>query len=162
MLLENSLWLWVLHQSRGHGDDIPPAPQGLGGLEARLPYSLAVPGHRGTELHRPKSCSWEMAEVGFELQAPESGTAGGTVGPGSGRCCPDLPVTPDTTSPFCPEHSAHRKPGGGLPCPSCLQRVDMGSWRHPPPPRASLFLSCARQGVPCVEWAGGSGGWVDG
>lgn len=76
-----------------------------------------LPGHRGPELHHPKSCSWEMAEVGFELRAPESGTAGGTVGPGSGRCCPDLPVTPDTTSPFCPVHSAHRKPGGGPPLP---------------------------------------------
>ena len=85
-----------------------------------------------------------MAGLRFELRAPESGRAGGTVGPGRGGCCLDLPVTLGLTSPFCPVCSAHRKPGGGLPCPSRLQPGGHGALASlaAPPPGLPLPVLC--------------------
>lgn len=72
---------------------------------------------------------------------------------------PHLPVTPDPTSPFCLGARCTGSLAGAALARSVCSRVDTGSWRHPPPPRASSFLSCARRSVPCVEWAGG---WLGG
>ena len=65
--------------------------------------------------------------------------------------------------PFLPRVLSTQEAWRGPPLahPVC-SRVDTGSWRHWPPPRASHFLSCVRRGVPGVEGAGGSGGGVDG
>lgn len=110
----------------------------------------------------PKSRSGERAEIGFELRAPASERAGRATGLRRGRCWPDLPVPPDPTSPFCPVTQNTGSLAGASLAHSVCSRVDTGSWRHPPPPRAAPFLSCARRGVLCVERAGCSGGWVDG
>lgn len=89
--------------------------------------------------------SWERAEIGFELRAPASERAGRTTGLRRGRCCPDLPVPLNPTSPFCPVTQYTGSLAGASLAHSVCSRVDTGSWRHPPPPRASPFLSCARR-----------------
>lgn len=109
---------------------------------------------RPRELRCPESCSWEIAEVGFELRATESERAGRTIGLRRGRCCPELPVTPDPTSPFCPVTLYTGSLAGASLAHSVCSRVDTGSWRHPPPPRASPFLSCARRSIPCWDGQG--------
>lgn len=160
MLVENSLWPWFPHL--GNGDDDDSNPKGLGGLEEGSP---APQQQLKTEALRtgryPKSCIWEIAEIGFELRSPESERAGRTIGPRRGRCCPDLPVPLNPTSPFCPVTQYTGSLAGASLAHSVCSRVDTGSWRQPPPPQASPFLSCARRGVPCVKRAGCSGGWVD-
>lgn len=130
--------------------------------------SFPSPAASGNRAHQscvvcPKSHSWEVAELGFELRAPESERADGTVGPDRGRCCSDLPVTLDSTSPFWPMHSAHRKPGWGLPCPSCLQPGGHGVLASPTTatPDLPLPVLCKTR-RPLRGMAGGCGGWVDG
>lgn len=54
-----------------------------------------------------------------------------------------MPLNP--TSPFCPVTQYTGSLAGASLAHSVCSRVDTGSWRHPPPPRASPFLSCARR-----------------
>lgn len=70
-----------------------------------------------------------------------------------------MPLNP--TSPFCPVTQYTGSLAGASLARSVCSRVDTGSWRHPPPPQAAPFLSCARRGVPCVA-DGWVRGWVDG
>ena len=105
-----------------------------------------------------------MAELRFELRAPESGRAGGTVGPGWGKMLPGSPCDPGPHFSFLPSVLSTQEAWRGppLPIPSAAGWTRGPGVTRCPLPRASHFLSCVRRGVPGVKGAGGSGGGVDG
>lgn len=94
-----------------------------------------------------------MAGLRFELRAPESGRAGGTVRPGWGKMLPGSPCDPGPHFSFLPSVLSTQEAWRGppLPIPSAAGWTRGPGVTGCPPLRASHFLSCVRRGVPGMK-----------
>lgn len=117
LLFENTLWPQFPRLRMGTMTTMPQRGWRPGG---GFPCSPGAPGTGGRAHALSEVTQLEMGRWDFNSGPLDQGGRRESWA-GKGRRCPDVPVTQDPTSPFCPVQSAHRKPGWGLPCPPRLQ-----------------------------------------